>query len=119
MEGSTFESVTPLIPAGSDLRSALDLYQKMGFSIEWHNAKGAGIRRGSVCFNLVRNGNRDWASNASFSIAVSHLRTLYEEFRNLPANVGPLEPKPWGRVEFHLIVPPGVCFQFYEAESPL
>jgi len=119
MGNPTFESVTPLIPAGPDLQSALDLYQRMGFSIEWHDGNGAGVKRGSVCFNLVRNDNREWASNASFSIAVSDLQSLHEEFRNLRADVGPLEPKPWGRLEFHVIVPPGVCFQFYEAESRL
>jgi hypothetical protein len=25
--------------------------------------------------------------------------------------------KPWGRREFHMIVPHGVCLQFYQAES--
>jgi len=119
VQSPQFENVTPLIPAGPDLQSALDLYQRMGFSIEWHDGNGAGIKRGSVHFNLVRNDNREWASNASFSIAVSDLRSLYEEFRNLPATVGPLETKPWGRVEFHLIIPPGVCLQFYEVESRL
>ena len=38
----------------------------------------------------------------------------YAEYRALPAQIGPLEMKSWGRREFHLIVPPGVCFQFYE-----
>ncbi|MBV9148854.1 MAG: hypothetical protein JO024_03240 [Candidatus Eremiobacteraeota bacterium] len=80
MGNPTFESVTPLIPAGPDLQSALDLYQRMGFSIEWHDGNGAGVKRGSVCFNLVRNDNREWASNASFSVAVSDLQSLHEEF---------------------------------------
>lgn len=28
------------------------------------------------------------------------------------------QKKPWGRSEFHLVVPSGVCFQFYEHEVP-
>jgi len=51
--------------------------------------------------------------NASFSIGVSNLDALYEEYRGIPARVGPLEMKSWGRREFHMIVPSGVCFQFY------
>ncbi|MDP9111307.1 MAG: hypothetical protein M3M96_06725, partial [Candidatus Eremiobacteraeota bacterium] len=66
-----------------------------------------------VTFNLVRNANREWAENASFSIGVSDLEALHREYRDVPANVGPLEMKSWGRREFHLIVPSGVCLQFY------
>ncbi len=73
----------------------------------------AGISRDSVSFNLVENNNRDWIENSSYSIGVSDLDTLYEELRGTAARVGPLEVKPWGRREFDMIVPSGVCFQFY------
>jgi hypothetical protein len=29
-------------------------------------------------------------------------------------NINPLELKSWGRREFHMIVPSGVCLQFYQ-----
>ena len=29
-------------------------------------------------------------------------------------SVGPLEVKAWGRHEFHMVEPAGVCFQFYQ-----
>ena len=54
---------------------------------------------------FVVNDNEEWARNASFSIGVSGLDALYREYRTIPANVGPLEEKPWGRQEFHVIVP--------------
>jgi hypothetical protein len=73
----------------------------------------AGIARDEVSFNLVENDNREWAANASFSIGVSDLDALYEEYRNIAARVGPLEMKAWGRREFHMIVPSGACLQFY------
>ncbi|MFN7947496.1 MAG: hypothetical protein U0Z53_19260 [Blastocatellia bacterium] len=113
-----FQSDTPLIPAGPDLAAALVFYTDgMGFSIVWQGESMAGIERDNVAFNLVVNENREWAENASFSIGVSDLDGLYEEYRQLPAQVGPLEMKAWGRREFHLIVPSGVCWQFYQAES--
>lgn len=112
---SRFASVTPMVPAGPSLAEALDFYVgQMGFHALWQEGDMAGIERDGIGFHLVRNTEPLWAKNASFSIGVAGLDALYAEYRDLPAQVGPLEMKSWGRREFHLIVPPGVCFQFYE-----
>jgi catechol 2,3-dioxygenase-like lactoylglutathione lyase family enzyme len=114
---SSFHTVTPLIPAGSDLAAAITFYtEQMGFTIVWQGGDMAGIVRGAVAFNLVVNDNRVWAENTSFSIGVADLDALYQEYHQIAANVGVLETKPWGRREFHLIAPPGVAFQFYQHE---
>ncbi len=114
---ASFRSITPLIPAGRSLAAELAFYtEHMGFSIVWQADKMAGIARDGISFNLVESDNPAWAENASFSIGVSNLDALYEEYRQIPARVGPLEDKPWGRREFHMIVPSGVCLQFYQSE---
>ena len=114
---STLRSITPLIPAGSDLAAELTFYtQKMGFNVTWQNGGMAGIERDGVALNLIENDTQAWVENASFSIGVSDLEALYREYREIPARVGPLEVKSWGRREFHMIVPSGVCLQFYEHE---
>jgi catechol 2,3-dioxygenase-like lactoylglutathione lyase family enzyme len=114
----SFLSVTPLIPAGSSLAAALTFYtEHLGFSIVWQGEEMAGVERDGVAFNLVQNDNRTWADNSSFSIGVSDLDALYGEYRAIPTKVGPLEVKPWGRREFHLIEPTGVCFQFYQRDA--
>jgi catechol 2,3-dioxygenase-like lactoylglutathione lyase family enzyme len=111
-----FHSITPLIPAGASLDEALTFYtEAMGFTCTWRSDNMAGIERDGAGFNLVENTERAWAENASFSMGVCGLGALYEEYRHLPAQVGPLEMKAWGRVEFHMIVASGVCFQFFEA----
>jgi hypothetical protein len=111
-------SVTPMIPTGGTLAEALKFYtEQMGFSVAWAGDTGAGIVRDKVSFNLVVNNNREWIENSSYSLGVSDLDALYEEYRNLPARVGPLEVKSWGRREFHMIVPSGVCLQFYSANG--
>jgi len=103
-----------MVPTGGPLADALTFYtEQMGFSVLWQAGNMAGIGRGQVSLNLVENGNRQWLDNASFSIGVSDLDALYEEYRSIPSRVGPLEVKAWGRREFHIIVPSGVCFQFY------
>jgi len=111
----TLRSITALIPTGGSLAEALEFYTRhMGFQVVWQSEAMAGIRRDGVAFNLVVNDDRQWADNASFSVGVTDLETLYEEYRGIPARVGPLEMKSWGRREFHMIVPSGVCLQFYE-----
>ncbi len=115
---ASFHSVTPLIPAGRDLVAALAFYtEQMGFSIVWQSDSMAGIARDGVGFNLVENSNQQWAENASFSIGVSDLEALYQEYRSISARVGALETKAWGRREFHLIAPSGVAFQFYQRDA--
>jgi len=114
---AAFRSVTPLIPTGGSLADALAFYTlHMGFSVVWQSETMAGIRRDQIAFHLVANDDRAWAENASFSVGVVGLDALYGEYRGIPANVGALETKPWGRREFHMIVPSGVCLQFYEQE---
>ncbi len=115
---ASFHTITPLVPAGGSLDAALAFYTgEMGFSVVWEGGSMAGIERDGVALNLVENDSRAWAENASFSIGVSDLDALYEEYRQIRAKVGALETKAWGRREFHLIAPPGVAFQFYQREA--
>lgn len=115
---ASFQSVAALIPTGGSLAESLAFYTgQMGFSVVWEGDGAAGIARGDVAFNLVENDDRAWADNSSFSIGVSDLDALYEEYRDIDARVGPVEMKAWGRREFHLIAPSGVCFQFYQSEA--
>ncbi|HLW64390.1 MAG TPA: VOC family protein [Gemmataceae bacterium] len=115
MAPANFLSVSPLLPAGPDLAEALRFYtEQLGFTVIWQGGSGAGVQRGNVVFNLVENSNREWAENCSVSIGVDDLEALYAEYRHLPAKVGRLEMKAWGRREFHMIVPSGLCFQFFQ-----
>ena len=116
---TSLQTVTPLIPSGGGgLAEALAFYtRQMGFSVVWEDGGMAGIARDGIAFNLVENNNRSWAENASFSIGVSDLEALYEEYRHTTAEVGALETKAWGRREFHLLAPSGVAFQFYQREA--
>jgi hypothetical protein len=116
---AVFLSVTPMIPAGPSLSEALGFFtEHLGFATSWQTESMAAIGRDGIEFHLVRNDLRAWAENASFSFGVSDLETLYAEYAGSPATVGPLETKPWGRREFHMILPSGVCFQFYEQGAP-
>jgi hypothetical protein len=113
-----FLAVTPLIPAGEDLGAAIRFFtEELGFALTWQGDGMAGVRRGQVAFNLVRNSTSEWAENASASIGVDDLTALYAEYRTAAARVGPLEMKSWGRHEFHMILPTRVCLQFYQVDE--
>ena len=112
---ASFLSVTPLIPTGTSIEEAVDFYtQQMGFTLIWQSNNMAGIRRGTVELNLIESKNREWIDNSSVSIGVDDLDALYTEYKDIAARVGPVEMKSWGRREFHMIVPWGICFQFYQ-----
>jgi hypothetical protein len=114
----TLLAVTPLIPAGPNLADGVQFFvEQLGFTVAWQGGGMAGVRRGRVEFNLVENGDRGWAENASASIGVDDLDALYGEYRSAAATVGPLDVKSWGRREFHMILPSGVCLQFYQASA--
>ncbi len=107
-----------MIPTGGSLADALTFYTaKLGFSVLWEDRDMAGIRRGMVTFNLVVNSNREWADNSSYSIAVTDLDGLFREYADKGIAMGAIRVQPWGRREFHMIVPSGVCLQFYEAAA--
>jgi catechol 2,3-dioxygenase-like lactoylglutathione lyase family enzyme len=107
-----------MVPTGSGLAEAVKFYtEHMGFSVLWATETMAAIRRDDVSFHLVENSNREYIENTSFSIGVADLQALYEEYRRIPTNVGALEVTSWGRREFHMIVPSGVCFQFYQQDG--
>jgi hypothetical protein len=113
----TFDSVTPLVPAGPSLEDALRLWVgHLGFHVTWQGPNMAGIERDGVSFNLVQSDDSHWAENSSYSIGVHGLVALYDAWvASVPARIGALERKPWDRVEFHMILPSGVCLQFYES----
>ncbi len=117
-DNTAFHSVMPLIPTGGSLADAVAFYtEKLGFDVQSRWDDGAVIRRGSVSFLLVPNSNREWANNASFSIGVADLDALYAELQSREVTTGRIEVKPWGRREFHLIIPSGVCFHFFAAAA--
>lgn len=118
MSAVSFKSVMPLIPTGTSLAEAIVFYtEQLGFSIANQWDGGAVIKRGDVSFMLVPNNNREWAYNSSFSIGVDALDDLYAEYAERSVPMGPLEMKVWGRREFHMIVPSGVCLQFWQVED--
>ncbi len=106
---------TPLVPTGGSLDEAVAFYtNQLGFVVEWRGGNMAGICRDQVRFNLVENSTQAWLDNSSISIGVTNLDAIWAEYKDVPVRMTPPEMKFWGRREMHMIVPSGVCLQFYE-----
>ena len=109
---------TPLVPTGGSLAESLAFYtQHLGFTVEWQGGTMAGVCRDQVRFNLQENSTQEWIDNSSISIGVSDLAGLYAEYKDIPARISPPAMRPWGRREMHIILPSGVCLQFWQLEG--
>ena len=112
---SRWLSQTPLVPTGGTIAESIAFYtQQLGFTVDWEGGNMAGIRRDDVCFNLVESTNKEWIANSSISIGVTDLDAFYQEIKSIKGKISPPTLRPWGRRELHIILPSGVCLQFYQ-----
>lgn len=121
----SLESITPLIPAGQDVDRTVHFYQDLlGFTVLYQEGEPttlAIIKRDAAEIILHHNPDRHLAENTTFRIRVTHVQSLYQEFRTRDASVihpnGQLQTQPWGTQEFSVIDPAGVCITFYEPDA--
>jgi uncharacterized glyoxalase superfamily protein PhnB len=122
-------SVTPMIPAGKDMKAALAFYeQKLGF-MATYKADDLGmviLRRDTVEIILLNNDDPHTASQTTFRIRLSGVDALYNQYQTQAiapfhqgdgAGLGPLKMTPWGTREFAVRDLAGVCITFYESQS--
>ncbi|MBA3872002.1 MAG: VOC family protein [Anaerolineae bacterium] len=121
-----FNKLTPMIPAGKDMKAALNFYEhQLGF-IETYKADDLGmviLRRGAVDIILQNIDDPHTASQTSLRIQISGVDALYDEYQAqaIPpfqqgdgAGLGTLKATPWGTREFAVRDLAGVCITFYE-----
>lgn len=119
---SLFKSITPFIPAGSDVEKSIAFYeQKLGFTTiytEGNPIEIAIIRRDAAEIILQRNDDRHLAEWTTFRIQVDGIEQLYQYLLAMGGDMihpnGQLETKPWGRKEFTVLDVAGVGITFYE-----
>ncbi len=77
------KNLSPLIPAGKDVETAIAFYEKLGFTAihtEGKPLKMAIVERDEIQIFLVQNDDKHLAEGTSFRIRVEGLEQLYEEF---------------------------------------
>ncbi|MBW4438073.1 MAG: VOC family protein [Pleurocapsa minor GSE-CHR-MK-17-07R] len=118
--------LSPMIPAGKDIRAAVDFYEHtLGFTVTY-KADDWGmviLQRGEVEIMLANSDDPHTAAQTSFRIQVSDVNALYAEYKahgiapfEQPdgAGLGTVRQMPWGTREFPVRDLAGVCITFYE-----
>jgi catechol 2,3-dioxygenase-like lactoylglutathione lyase family enzyme len=117
-------NISPLIPAGADVETAIAFYEKLGFQVihkEGQPARMAIVQRDAAEIFLVKNDYVSLGESIALRIQVSQLEQYYDELLSIDSEMihpnGKLESKPWGVNEFVVLDPNGVCITFYEKSS--
>jgi uncharacterized glyoxalase superfamily protein PhnB len=121
-----FGHLTPMIPAGKDMKAALAFYeQKLGFTATYKadDLSMVILWRGAVEIILQNVDDPHTASQTSLRIQLSGVDALYDEYQAQTiapfqqgdgAGLGSLKMTPWGTQEFAVRDLAGVCITFYE-----
>jgi uncharacterized glyoxalase superfamily protein PhnB len=122
-------NLTPMIPAGKDMKAARDFYvQKLGFTATYQadDLSMVIIQRSDVEIMLQDYDDPHVASQTSFRIQLSDVDALYKEYQaqsiapfheGESAGLGTLKSMPWGTREFAVRDLAGVCITFYQRTS--
>jgi uncharacterized glyoxalase superfamily protein PhnB len=119
--------LTPMIPAGKDMKAALDFYeQKLGFTATYKDDDMVILRRSEVEIMLQNFDDPHTASQTSFRIELSDVDALYTEYQaqaiapfhqGADGGLGTVKMTPWGTREFAVRDLAGVCITFYQRLS--
>ncbi len=114
-----FLSLEPFVPSGSNFEGSKQLFQELGFKINWDAGDYVGFERDGCKFILQRYDQKEFAENFMLSVGVDNI----EEFRNqilaknLPEafgiKVGKVTQQPYGK-QVNVIDIAGVCWHFVE-----
>lgn len=116
----TYLSLEPFIPSGSDLDKSKQLFQELGFEIEWDAGELIGFRNQNCKFILQKYDNKVFAKNLMVAVKLKDIKSFWENIskKNLPEKFGipaigqPIQ-QPYG-TEINIIDAAGVCWHFIE-----
>ena len=114
-----FISLQPFIPSGNDFEASKNLFQELGFKINWDAGDYAGFQRDNCQFILQKFDNRQFAENLMINVRISNANEFYKEVVDKKLTdkygikLGKPTMQPYG-TEVNLIDLAGVCWHFVE-----
>ncbi len=117
-----FLSLEPFVPSGNNFEGAKQLFQELGFAINWDSGDYVGFQRDDCRFILQKFNNKEFAENFMISVKVSSVDEFRKEVNDkkltekFGIRLGKPTDQPYGR-EVNLIDTAGVCWHFVE-QSP-
>ena len=114
-----FLSLEPFVPSGSNFETSKQLFQELGFKINWDAGDYVGFERDGCKFILQKFDNAEFAQNFMISVQVSNAQEFWNEVseKQLEKKFGIRLSKPtqmpYGK-EVNVIDIAGVCWHFVE-----
>lgn len=114
-----FLSIEPFVPSGSNFEGSKQLFQELGFKINWNDGNFVGFERDGCKFILQSYDNIEFAQNLMLSVRVSNVEEFWKDVteKQLPekfgVRLGLPTKQPYGK-EVILIDIAGVCWHFIE-----
>jgi predicted lactoylglutathione lyase len=112
-----FLSLEPFVPSGSDFEGSKQLFQELGFEINWDAGDYTAFERDGCKFILQKYDKIEFAKNFMVSVSVSNVEELrdYVIEKKLPERfairIGQVTQQPYGK-EVNIIDMAGVCWHF-------
>ena len=114
-----FLSLSPFVPSGSKFEESIQLFQELGFKLNWNQGGMAGFGADGCNFILQKFENKEFADNFMVSVQVSNAAEFREMAldKQLPerfgVRIGEVKQQPYGK-EVNIIDIAGVCWHFIE-----
>ena len=114
-----FLSLEPFVPSGSNFEASKQLFQELGFKINWDAGDYVGFERDGCKFILQKYENKEFAENFMINVKISNAEEFWKEVsdKKIPEKFGiklskPMK-QPYGK-EVNIIDIAGVCWHFVE-----
>jgi len=114
-----FISLEPFVPSGSNFEASKQLFQELGFSVNWDAGDYVGFQKDNCKFILQKYNNKEFAENFMISVRISSADEFWQEVneKQLPQKfgikLGTPSNQPYGR-EVNIIDVAGVCWHFVQ-----
>jgi hypothetical protein len=114
-----FLSLSPFVPSGVKYEESKQLFQELGFSLNWEQGDLAGFGRDGCFFVLQRFEQKEFAENFMLSVRISDAKEFHELVtgkklaERFGIRVGNISERPYGK-EVNIIDLAGVCWHFIE-----
>ncbi len=114
-----FLSLEPFVPSGSNFEASKQLFQELGFKINWDAGDYIGFERDGCKFILQKYENKDFAENFMISVKITDAKAFWDFVtekkltERFGIRVAAPKQQPYGK-EVNIIDIAGVCWHFVE-----
>lgn len=114
-----FISLEPFVPSGNNFDSSKQLFQELGFKINWDAGDYIGFQRDDCKFILQKYENREFAENFMINVKISNAEEFYKELnekqlsQKFGIRINKPTQQPYG-IEVNIIDIAGVCWHFVQ-----